>query len=115
MHVVSNVGRDPVAEFCRQADKMFEQLPGLIEDETVRLFEAVAVGPDGVDWEEEGLLGPSATWTYLVSDNPFGANGLQALVNRPGAAAWGAIALGPVVFLWALLLKWRQWKQRQER
>ena len=38
--------------------------------------------PTGVDWEREGLRGPSATWTYLVGENPFGASGL-AEPRRP--------------------------------
>ena len=38
----------------------------------------------GVDWEREGLLGPSSTWTYLVSDQVFGPNLLRGLANRTG-------------------------------
>jgi hypothetical protein len=34
----------------------------------------------GIDLAKEGLAGPSATWTYLISDNPFG-DALQRLLR----------------------------------
>ena len=69
-------GRFPLAEFHHQAGESFQALEDRIEDEVVRDFERIEITPDGVDWEREGLRGPSATWTYLVGENPFGASGL---------------------------------------
>jgi preprotein translocase subunit SecA len=85
-------GRFPLAEFHRQAGESFQALEDRIEDEAVRDFERIEVTPDGVDWEREGLRGPSATWTYLVGENPFGASGLTSPGGRTGmvAAALGA-------------------------
>jgi preprotein translocase subunit SecA len=33
----------------------------------------VEITKEGIDLEKEGLRGPSATWTYLVNDTPFGS------------------------------------------
>jgi preprotein translocase subunit SecA len=85
-------GRFPLAEFHRQAGESFQDLEDLIVDEAVRDFERIEITPGGVDWDREGLRGPSATWTYLVGENPFGASGLMSPAGRTGmvAAALGA-------------------------
>jgi preprotein translocase subunit SecA len=85
-------GRFPLAEFHRQAGESFQDLEDRIEDEAVRDFERIEITPGGVDWDREGLRGPSATWTYLVGENPFGASGLMSPAGRTGmvAAALGA-------------------------
>jgi preprotein translocase subunit SecA len=98
-------GRFPLAEFHRQAGETFQALEDRIEDEVVRDFERITITPDGVDWEREGLRGPSATWTYLVGENPFGASGLLSPGGRTGmvAAALGApwlVALHGLGVLW---------------
>jgi preprotein translocase subunit SecA len=85
-------GRFPLAEFHHRAGETFQALEDRIEDEAVRDFERIEITPEGVDWEREGLRGPSATWTYLVGENPFGASGLMSPAGRTGtvAAAMGA-------------------------
>jgi preprotein translocase subunit SecA len=98
-------GRFPLAEFHRQAGESFQALEDRIEDEVVRDFERIEITPEGVDWDREGLRGPSATWTYLVGENPFGASGLMSPAGRTGmvAAALGApwlVALHGLGVLW---------------
>jgi preprotein translocase subunit SecA len=98
-------GRFPLAEFHHQAGETFQALEDRIEDEVARDFERIDITPDGVDWEREGLRGPSATWTYLVGENPFGASGLLSPGGRTGmvAAALGApwlVALHGLGVLW---------------
>ena len=68
---------------------------------------------DGVDWDAAGLRGPSATWTYLVSDQVFGPNVLRGLANRASIGLWGTLLLGPVLFAWGIYLHWR--KRREMR
>jgi hypothetical protein len=43
-----------------------------INERIVQTFYCVEITEKGIDLEKEGLAGPSSTWTYLVSDNPFG-------------------------------------------
>ena len=112
IHVVSYVGKDPAAEFCKEAGETFSDLQDVIDDEIAAVFADLEVGPDGVDWEGQGLVGPSSTWTYLVSDAPFGGNTMRSLANRAGFAAIGAIAAAPVLFVWGLVLHWKRRKLR---
>jgi preprotein translocase subunit SecA len=39
----------------------------------------VEITESGADLEAEGLRRPSATWTYMVHDNPFDTDAEQAL------------------------------------
>jgi preprotein translocase subunit SecA len=105
-------GRFPLAEFHQQARESFHALEERIEDEVGHDFERIEVTAEGVDWEREGLRGPSATWTYLVGDNPFGASGLLTPAGRTGmvAAAMGAPWL---VLLHGLGVLWE--RRRRQR
>ena len=104
-------GRFPLAEFHHQAGESFQALEDRIEDEVVRDFERIEITPEGVDWEREGLRGPSATWTYLVGENPFGASGLLSPAGRIGhgrrghGAPWLVLLHGLGVF----------WERRRRR
>ena len=104
-------GRFPLAEFHHQAGESFQALEDRIEDEVLEDFERIAITPEGVDWEREGLRGPSATWTYLVGENPFGASGLMSPAARTGmvAAAMGAPWL---VLLHGLGVFWERRRRR---
>ncbi len=105
-------GRFPLAEFHHQAGESFQALEDRIEDEVVRDFGRIEITADGVDWEKEGLRGPSATWTYLVGENPFGASGLMSPAGRTGmvAAAMGAPWL---VVLHGLGVLWERRRKRR--
>jgi preprotein translocase subunit SecA len=104
-------GRFPLAEFHRMAGESFQALEDRIEEEVVRDFERITFTHEGVDWEREGLRGPSATWTYLVGENPFGASGLASPAGRTGmvAAAMGAPWL---VLLHGLGVFWERRRRR---
>jgi len=105
-------GRFPLAEFHRQAGDSFEALQQRIEDEVVRDFERIEVTAKGVDWEREGLRGPSATWTYLVGENPFGASGLMSPAGRTGMAA-AAVGVPWLVALHGLAVFWERRRRKR--
>ena len=42
-------------------------------------FNEVPIDADGAHLEEQGLARPSATWTYMVSDNPLAGSGNSLL------------------------------------
>ena len=105
-------GRFPLAEFHHQAGESFQALEDRIEDEVARDFERITITPEGVDWEGEGLRGPSATWTYLVGENPFGASGLLSPAGRVGSVA--AAAGAPwLVLLQGLSVFWERRRRRK--
>lgn len=43
-----------------------------IDAEIIESFKSAKITKDGIDLDAEGLRGPASTWTYLISDNPFG-------------------------------------------
>ncbi|SCL72450.1 protein translocase subunit secA [Micromonospora citrea] len=73
---------DPLDEFHRAAVPAFNDLIPEIEKRTIATFEETEFGED---WEpdESKLVRPSATWTYLVHDNPFGSE-LDRLIASVG-------------------------------
>ena len=94
-------------EFYRLARPAYEELLEHIDREIVTTFERIEITADGVDWDKEGLRGPSATWTYLVNDNVFSGNMLLMLANRPSMAL-GAVFTLPILFVWGLYLHWKK-------
>jgi preprotein translocase subunit SecA len=112
IHLVTLDGRKPLAEFYRTAIRAFDRLAERIDDTIAEIFSSLEIAPDGVDWEGQGLRGPSATWTYLVSDNVFGDNLMRTLANNPSIGLWGVLLWSPLLFVWGLYLHWRRWRSR---
>jgi preprotein translocase subunit SecA len=67
-------GLSPLDEFHKEAIRVFSGLLGAVEDQIAETFETVPVTAEGADLGATGLKRPSATWTYLVKDNPFGTD-----------------------------------------
>jgi preprotein translocase subunit SecA len=64
---------DPVDEFHRATVSAFTRLVSDVDDSTVATFDQVEI--TGPEWSiaDAGLVRPTATWTYMVHDNPFGS------------------------------------------
>jgi preprotein translocase subunit SecA len=73
VHLRALARLDPLDEFHRAAVPAFAQLLSEVDDKTVATFEEAEI--TGPDWElaDAGLVRPTATWTYMVQDNPFGS------------------------------------------
>jgi preprotein translocase subunit SecA len=67
-------GLDPLDEFHKEAVKSFNSLFDDAEQRSEETFKTVSITEDGADLGSVGLKRPSATWTYLVQDNPFGTD-----------------------------------------
>ncbi|WP_433478026.1 accessory Sec system translocase SecA2 [Spirillospora sp. CA-142024] len=77
-------GLDPLTEFHREAVPAGKRLLADVRKRSVAAFEALTASEDGIDLDSAGLKRPSATWTYLVHDNPFGSldeRALRGLIN----------------------------------
>jgi preprotein translocase subunit SecA len=74
---------DPLDEFHRTAVPAFNELIPEIERRTLETFDDIQ--PDDQEWtpEQAKLVRPSATWTYLVHDSPFGSD-MERLVSFVG-------------------------------
>ncbi|MFG1884742.1 accessory Sec system translocase SecA2 [Micromonospora sp. NPDC049102] len=79
---------DPLDEFHRAAVPAFNNLVPEIEARTIATFTETEFDED---WEPEDgtLVRPTATWTYLVHDNPFGSE-LDRLIASIGRRLSGA-------------------------
>jgi preprotein translocase subunit SecA len=72
-------GLNPLGEFHKEAVRAFSGLLAGVEERSVESFETVPITADGADLSAAGLKRPTATWTYLVQDNPFGTDIDRAL------------------------------------
>ncbi|MEU8301653.1 accessory Sec system translocase SecA2 [Micromonospora sp. NPDC048909] len=79
---------DPLDEFHRAAVPAFNALVPEIEARTLATFNETEFDED---WEPDAaeLVRPTATWTYLVHDNPFGSE-LDRLIASIGRRLAGA-------------------------
>jgi preprotein translocase subunit SecA len=64
---------DPLAEVHAEAVPLYHRLLSQVEEQSAATFRAVTITADGADLAAAGLRRPTATWTYLVQDNPFGS------------------------------------------
>jgi preprotein translocase subunit SecA len=67
-------GMDPLDEFHKEAVRSFNSLFDDAQQRADESFKDVPITEDGADLPAIGLKRPSATWTYLVQDNPFGTD-----------------------------------------
>jgi preprotein translocase subunit SecA len=79
---------DPLDEFHRAAVPAFNALIPEIEARTIETFEDLDL-TDGWQPEQARLVRPSATWTYLVHDNPFGSE-MERLISLVGKGLRGS-------------------------
>jgi preprotein translocase subunit SecA len=64
----------PVQEFNRELTELFSRFTAGVGERTAAAFQAAEITESGVDLAGAGLKRPSATWTYVVQENPFGTD-----------------------------------------
>jgi preprotein translocase subunit SecA len=72
-------GTVPLNEFNKEAIRAFGDLLEVAAARSARTFQAAAITADGVDLAAVGLKRPTATWTYVVHEDPFGTDIDRAL------------------------------------
>jgi len=65
---------NPVDEFNREMTRLFSQFLDDVTAQTVATFQTARITTSGADLAAAGLKRPSATWTYVVQENPFGTD-----------------------------------------
>ena len=88
---------------------VFAKLIETVEDESIRVFNSLEIGPDGIDWEGSGLQAPSSTWTYTINDDVVKSNVFRDLAYNP-MLLLGAAWMIPILFLFGL---WQRLKRRK--
>ncbi len=69
----------PVSEFNRELTGLFSRFATDVRDRARVTFETATITADGADLAAAGLKRPSATWTYVVQENPFGTDFSRAV------------------------------------
>jgi preprotein translocase subunit SecA len=65
---------DPLSEFHKESIKLFDRFFERVSQDSAETFSSVPIGDEGADLGAAGLKRPTATWTYVVQDNPFGTD-----------------------------------------
>jgi preprotein translocase subunit SecA len=84
-------GLDPLDQFHKEAVRSFNDLFDETQQRSEESFKTVPITEDGANLGAADLKRPSATWTYLVQDNPFGTDidravrSVGRLLGRPRA------------------------------
>jgi preprotein translocase subunit SecA len=117
IHLQRYGGREPIAEFHRQIVETFATMMNRVHEESEELFEKIEVVDGGIDLGAAGMAGSSATWTYLVNDNPFStfSQSLMSSQNIGAAAATGMLAVvyWPISLAVAAVIFVRRWLRRR--
>ncbi|ONI74276.1 accessory Sec system translocase SecA2 [Kribbella sp. ALI-6-A] len=66
------VHQKPIDEFNKLAIESFKPLVDSAWEDAAETLTTAEIGEGGLDEEKSGVPRPTATWTYLVNDNPFG-------------------------------------------
>ncbi|MHA2788931.1 accessory Sec system translocase SecA2 [Corynebacterium sp. S7] len=75
IHLRAIARETPIDEYHRIAVAEFKDLAQRAVDKAVETFETVEIDEAGAHLAEAGWKRPSATWTYMVSDNPLAGSG----------------------------------------
>ncbi|QPK84161.1 accessory Sec system translocase SecA2 [Corynebacterium qintianiae] len=75
IHLRAIARETPIDEYHRIAVREFKDLANRAVDKAVETFNEVTIDSAGAHLEAAGWKRPSATWTYMVSDNPLSGSG----------------------------------------
>lgn len=75
IHLRAIAKETPLDEFHRIAVREFKDLAQRAVDEAADTFAEVLIDAEGAHIGDLGLRRPTATWTYMVSDNPLAGSG----------------------------------------
>ena len=104
IHLRRYGSQDPLHVFNNIVIDLFETVQEKIQRDSVETFNNLQVSANSVDSHENGLKAPSATWTYLVNDNPFETAFLTQSVDSVGLS-FGVLLAWPLMLLYPLLKK----------
>jgi len=105
--LVGTGGQVPLIKFQKLAIMLFDELLKKLDEVLTKEFNRLQIKSKDFDIERQGFKAPSATWTYLVSDNLFENQFGFQLMGNIGLSAGAALILGPLLGLYPLLRKFK--------
>ena len=113
IHLSRLGGKDPLTIFRKTSIELFEKMQSGYENELGILFNEISLKNGNIDLTGKGLNIPSATWTYLVNDNPFDDMIGMNLLGNIGAGS-NALVLGPALILFKIMKAVENRRKRKE-
>lgn len=117
IHLQRYGGKEPLSEFHRQIVAEFDTMMKRVESDTVAAFRRLVVVDGAIDLARAGLGGTTATWTYLVNDNPFSNLGLSLMASRnigfAAGAGFVAVLNWPITLAVTATVFLRRWLRRR--
>jgi len=105
IHLTRLGGQEPVFEFQKRSIEIFDKSRNEMELDMIKSFNNI--NNDNADLDSLGFKAPSATWTYLVNDNPFEHQFELQLIGNIGLNT-GAGLYWPLMGLYLLFKKLRR-------
>lgn len=81
IHLKAIARETPIDEFHRIAVSEFKQLAQRAVSDATATFSTVPIDHEGAHLDAAGLHRPSATWTYMVGDNPLASKGKSLIAG----------------------------------
>ena len=103
IHLKRVGGQDPYIEFQKLAIKIFDQLLLKLDRQLIKTFNIIQIDNNRVNLKKLGIIAPSATWTYLINDNPF-EHVLGMQLQGDVGKQIGAVMMTPFL-IWRLLFR----------
>jgi preprotein translocase subunit SecA len=114
VHLVRLGGADPLQRFMEEARAGFARLDDALDTAVLASLDHVRVEAGRIDIGGIDVKGPSATWTYLVNDDPFREQVMLSLLGAGarGVAIYAAVVMPALFLLWTLVEWWARPKRR---
>lgn len=101
IHIVRLANKKPFDEFVRESSAAYQDLLDQIDDRILEVFDRLEISDEGIDLERLGIRRPSATWTYLIDDNPF-RDAMGMHISGDLGLSIAAAVYGPIYIAFAL-------------
>jgi preprotein translocase subunit SecA len=102
IHLVALGGHDPLTTFTTEITRAFGRFDETVDEAVLAALPRVRVIGNAIDLEDVAIKGPSSTWTYVVTDDPF-RNQIGMMLTGPGKTTF---AIGAAVVAMPLLVAW---------
>ena len=116
IHLVRLGGQDPLERFTTEVQKGFAGLSQALDAAVLSSLDGVRVSGGRLEMAGDELKRPSATWTYLVNDDPFREQVLLSLIGSGGKtmAIYSAVMMPLLLLLWTIVEHFGRRRRRGE-
>ena len=103
IHLVRLGGRNPLRYFHEKTDEHFGRICDQLQSKVLEI-----INSKEIEFFTSGIEKPSSTWTYIVSDNPFGNQLGIMLGDNSNIGMQVDFLSAPLLFIMAMIRKIKQ-------